>query len=75
MYSKQEQKGGYYRGTERQKESPLCYIDGHLSSQKYGVRAVIPEVQKVESYFEETLGKTPQEHTQYLLNKTHLLHK
>ena len=27
----QEQKGGHAEGTERQKESPLCYIDGHLS--------------------------------------------
>ena len=27
-----EQEGGYSKGTERQKESPLRYIDGHLSS-------------------------------------------
>ena len=33
----QEQEGGYSRSTKRQKESPLCYIDGHLSPQKRGV--------------------------------------
>ena len=29
-----EPKEGYFGSTKRQKESPLCYIDGHLSSQK-----------------------------------------
>ena len=31
---RQEQKGGYSGSTKRQKESPLCFIDGHLSLQK-----------------------------------------
>ena len=26
----QKQEGGYSRSTKRQKESPLCFIDGHL---------------------------------------------
>ena len=30
----QEQEGGHSRSTKRQKESPLCFTDGHLSSQK-----------------------------------------
>ena len=30
----QKQEGGYYVSTKRQKESSLCYIDGHLSPQK-----------------------------------------
>ena len=34
----EEQKGGHSGSTKRQQESPLCYIDGHLSSQKCGVR-------------------------------------
>ena len=42
----QEQEGGYSRSTERQKENPLCYIDGHLSSQKCGVRTNISDVQR-----------------------------
>ena len=34
----QEQEGGCYRSTKRRKESPLCYIDGHMSLQEFGVR-------------------------------------
>ena len=30
----QEQEGGCSGSTNRQKESPLCYTDGHLSRQK-----------------------------------------
>ena len=30
----QEQKGGYPRSTKRQKESPLCHIEGHMSPRK-----------------------------------------
>ena len=41
-----EQKGGYSGSTKRQKESPPCYIDGHLSSQKWRVRTQITEVQR-----------------------------
>ena len=33
-----------FESTRRQKESPLCYIDGHLSSQECGVRTKISEV-------------------------------
>ena len=33
----EEQKGGYSESTQRKKENPLCYIDGHLSSQECGV--------------------------------------
>ena len=29
-----EQEGGYSRSTKRQKESSLCYTDGHVSPQK-----------------------------------------
>ena len=42
----EEQKGGHSGSTKRQKESPLCYIDGHLSSQKCGVRTKISDVQR-----------------------------
>ena len=42
----QEQKGGYSGSSKRQKESPLCYIDGHLSPQKRGVGTKITEVQR-----------------------------
>ena len=38
----EEQEEGYSGSTKRQKESPLCFIDGHLSSQKFGVRGRIP---------------------------------
>ena len=41
-----EQEGGLSRSTRRQKESPLCYIDGHLSSQKRGVRTQITDVSR-----------------------------
>ena len=41
----QEQKGGYSGSTERQKESSLCFIDGLVSSEEFGVGATIPEVQ------------------------------
>ena len=30
----QEQKGGYSGSAKRQNESPLCFIDGHMSPQK-----------------------------------------
>ena len=30
-------KGSHPRGTKRQQESPLCCIDGHMSSQELGV--------------------------------------
>ena len=35
-----EQKGRYSGSTKRQKESPLCYIDGHMSPQKCRVGTV-----------------------------------
>ena len=37
----QEQEGGYSGSTKRQKESPLCYTDGHTSPQERGVRTQI----------------------------------
>ena len=40
----EKQKGGYSRNTKSQMESPLCYIDGHLSSQEFGVRTKKSEV-------------------------------
>ena len=46
IHQSEEEKGGYSRSAKRQKESPPCYIDGHLSSQKSGVRT---EVSKVRS--------------------------
>ena len=39
-------KKGYSRSTTKQKESPLCCIDGHMSPQKRGVRTQITEVQR-----------------------------
>ena len=38
-------KGGHERGTEKQ-QSPLCFIDGLMSSQEFGVGDTIPEVQR-----------------------------
>ena len=40
-----EQKGVYPGSTKRQQESPLCHIDGHVSSQKFGIATKITEVQ------------------------------
>ena len=40
----QEQEGGYSGSTKRQKESPLCYTDGHMSPQK--MRKLEPKLQK-----------------------------
>ena len=40
----QEQERSYSRSTKRHKESPLCYIDGHMSPQKRAVRTQITEV-------------------------------
>ena len=42
----EDQKGGSSGSTKRRKESPLRYIDGHLASQKRGVRTNISEVQR-----------------------------
>ena len=42
----EEQKGGYSGSTMREKESPRCYIDGHLSSQKCGAGTKGPKVQR-----------------------------
>ena len=42
----QEQQGGHPRGTQRQKESPLCYTDVHMSSQEFGVGTKLSEVQR-----------------------------
>ena len=41
-----KQTGGYSRSTKRQKESPLCYIDGRMPPQKRGVRTKFTEAQK-----------------------------
>ena len=40
---------------ERENESPLCYVDGHLSSQECGVRTEAPKNTKDESCSEVTL--------------------
>ena len=42
----QEQEGGYSGNTKRQKESPLCQTDGHMSPQKCEARAIISEEQR-----------------------------
>ena len=42
----QEQKGGHRRGTEKQQQSSLCFIDGRVSEKEFGVGATIPEVQR-----------------------------
>ena len=42
----QEQKGSYLGSTQRQEESPLCHIDGHVSLQECGVGTPIPEIQR-----------------------------
>ena len=40
-----EQKGGHPESTKRAKDSPLCYTDGHLSSQECGVRTEVSKIQ------------------------------
>ena len=42
----QEQKGGHQRGTEKQQQRSLCFIDGHMSSKEFGVGSTIPEILK-----------------------------
>ena len=42
----QEQKGENSGSTKRQEESPLCFIDGHVSPQQCGVRTKITVVQR-----------------------------
>ena len=42
----QEQKGGYSGSTKRQKESPLCNIDGNMPPQECGLGTKITEVQR-----------------------------
>ena len=42
----QEQKGGHKRGTEKQQQSSLYFIDGLMSSKEFGVGATISEVQR-----------------------------
>ena len=39
-------KGSHSVSTKREKESPLCYIDGHLSSQQRGVGIKAPKIQR-----------------------------
>ena len=42
----QEQGGGFSESTQRHKESPLRFIDGHLSPQERGVRTKIIKIQR-----------------------------
>ena len=42
----QEQEGGHKRGTEKQQQSSLSFIDGLMSSTEFGVGATFPEVQR-----------------------------
>ena len=35
---------GHSGGTQRKKESPLCYVDGHLSSQERGAGTTMPKI-------------------------------
>ena len=68
----QKQEGGHSGSTQRQKESPLCYVDGHLSSQicrgwNQNFRSV-----KAESCSEETSWWTTLGLVQSLLNKARL---
>ena len=51
----EEQKGGYSGSTKRLKESPLCYIDGHVSRQKCGVGTKITNIKRQSLRFEEML--------------------
>ena len=44
-----EQEGGVSRSTKRQKESPLCHIDGFMSSREFGVGTRITKDTKPES--------------------------
>ena len=70
-----EQKGCYSGSTERQRESPLCNIDGHVSSQKCGVRTKFTKVQKDESCSEVIWWKTILVLMQYSQSKVRLRHQ
>ena len=52
---KEPKKRGYSGSTKRQKESPLCFIDGHLSSQNAELQQKLQKFQGHESYSEVTL--------------------
>ena len=42
----EKQKGGHSGSTKRQHQSPLCFIDGPMPSQKCGVGTKFSEVQR-----------------------------
>ena len=42
----QKQEGGHPGSTKRQKESPICNIDGHMPPYKRGVRTQITKLQR-----------------------------
>ena len=49
-----EQKRGHPGSSKRPNNSPFCYADGHLSSQKYGVRTEVSKITKAELCSEVT---------------------
>ena len=57
---------------KRQKESPLCCTDRHMSSQECGVGTTVSKSSKAESCFVVTLSKTTLEPLQSLLSKARL---
>ena len=70
-----EQQGGYSWSIEREKGSPLCNTDGHLSSQKMRSKNLSLKNTKAGSYSEVTFWKTIQALMLYPLNKVRLRHK
>ena len=68
----QEQKGGYSGSTKRQKESPLCFIDGHMSPQECGVGTQITAQYKGRVVLRVDIVNTALEPTQFLLNRARL---
>ena len=67
-----EQKGGHSGSTTRQKESPHCHIDGHVSRQKIRSRNQNYKNTKAESVLRGDIVKDNSGPTQILLNRARL---
>ena len=67
----EEQKGGHSGSTKRENESPLCHIDGHLSSQQSWVWTKVTKVHRT-SRAQRRHWKTTRDLMRYSQNKVHL---
>ena len=70
----QQQKGGCSGSKKRQKESPLCYTDGHMTPQKMRSWNQNCRSKRAESCSVVTLSKTTQEPMELFVKKARLCH-